>query len=379
MRAKRGNMTIDKNKGINTAISYNYLNLPESITHSPGTTEYVYNATGVKLSHKLGNDVTEYIGNFVYENGSLKYILTSEGKINHNAGVFAYEYFLKDHLGNTRVTYKQNGEVVQTADYYPFGMRHEPMALEDASQKYLYNGKELQKELDWYDYGFRQYDPAIARFTTIDPLTVKNNSQSGFVYAANNPIRFIDYMGLDTLLVDKKGRFAEESIKGGDNDVIVKVSNRERRKGEINHKKDHEVSEDFELGSITATSEKTELSGKVTTVTTTNNDESEGIFNFLADNTKVEYSHLEMSDSDGNQTNFITTSHDKSTDLYGSELLYNKAKEGGNTLTSHTHNHPNTPNPTPSDYEFYQTVETIYGPQVKFYIRYKETKPVPAK
>ncbi len=43
------------------------------------------------------------------------------------------------------------------------------------AHNYLYNGKELQDEqlggvnLDWYDYGARFYDPALARFHTIDP------------------------------------------------------------------------------------------------------------------------------------------------------------------------------------------------------------------
>jgi RHS repeat-associated protein len=38
--------------------------------------------------------------------------------------------------------------------------------------KYKYNGKELQDELglNWYDYGWRNYDPAIARWVNIDPL-----------------------------------------------------------------------------------------------------------------------------------------------------------------------------------------------------------------
>ncbi len=39
--------------------------------------------------------------------------------------------------------------------------------------KYLYNDKELfdEADLDWYDYGFRNYDPQIARFPQLDPLT----------------------------------------------------------------------------------------------------------------------------------------------------------------------------------------------------------------
>ena len=52
------------------------------------------------------------------------------------------------------------------------------------------------KDIDWYDYGARFYDPALGRFHTIDPLAEDYSFQSPFVYAANNPILFIDYMGL---------------------------------------------------------------------------------------------------------------------------------------------------------------------------------------
>jgi len=47
------------------------------------------------------------------------------------------------------------------------------------------------------DYGFRWYDPSICRFSTIDPRVEANTHQSGYVYADNNPIKFIDFMGLD--------------------------------------------------------------------------------------------------------------------------------------------------------------------------------------
>jgi RHS repeat-associated protein len=47
------------------------------------------------------------------------------------------------------------------------------------------------------DYGFRFYDAALARFPSVDPLSESNNVQSPYVYAANNPINFIDILGLD--------------------------------------------------------------------------------------------------------------------------------------------------------------------------------------
>ncbi|MBS4014334.1 MAG: hypothetical protein KGZ97_11350 [Bacteroidetes bacterium] len=50
--------------------------------------------------------------------------------------------------------------------------------------------------LDWYDYGARFYDPEIGRFHTGDKLAALFSYQSQYVYAANNPICYIDYLGL---------------------------------------------------------------------------------------------------------------------------------------------------------------------------------------
>ena len=216
-----GNMVTDPSKG--TTIEYNYLNLPKNVEFGANDNlRYTYDAAGNKLVKVVDGTVAgnntrlDYSGNFVYENDELKAIFTSAGRIipfdNNGNIVYKFEYNLQDHLGNTRVVFSghSNGqpEVMQVTDYYPFGLvmnQQNYFASGVLSNKYLYNGKELQDDelagnsLGWYDYGFRFYDATLARFTTIDPLTEKNHSQSGFAYAYNNPVRFIDYMGLDTI------------------------------------------------------------------------------------------------------------------------------------------------------------------------------------
>lgn len=109
-----GNMTRDENKKIR-AITYNYLNKPDVITTDSGNITYVYDAAGnrlQKLIHNGGNTVVyDYIGNFVYQDSVLQYILNEEGRARPVANDstqhvtrFVYDYFIKDHLGNVRST-----------------------------------------------------------------------------------------------------------------------------------------------------------------------------------------------------------------------------------------------------------------------------------
>ena len=90
---------------------------------------------------------------------------------------------------------------------------------------YKYNGKEEQKELGIYDYGARYFDPSIARFTTIDPLTSSYYSWSPYHYAANNPIKLVDIngMGWGDFLDDLKAGFKTYADFTGITTAVNKV------------------------------------------------------------------------------------------------------------------------------------------------------------
>ncbi|MCX6221336.1 MAG: RHS repeat-associated core domain-containing protein [Bacteroidia bacterium] len=174
------------------------MNLPTYIGTS-ATIGYFYDAFGNRLKKTFGAVTSYYRGNVLKINGSA-IVMTGEGRAVKN-GTWSYEYDLKDHLGNTRVSFAaSNGTALpkQYKDYYPFGMEMAKWYVNDASAtKYLYNGKELQDELGlrWYDYGARFYDPSIGRFHTLDPKAEAYSFQSPFAYAANNPIKFVDVNG----------------------------------------------------------------------------------------------------------------------------------------------------------------------------------------
>ena len=197
-----GNFTKDLNKGI-SGITYNFLNLPNAVTFSDGSTiTYTYGADGTKLRtvHKIGSTTTttDYCGNVVYENGVQKLLLTEEGYVTLSDS--KYHYYLKDHQGNNRVVISQSGTVEETNHYYPFGGA---FASTSNVQPYKYNGKELdsKKGLNWYDYGARHYDAALGRFTTNDRFAEKYYSMSPYQYGANNPVNNIDVNG-DTIVVN---------------------------------------------------------------------------------------------------------------------------------------------------------------------------------
>ena len=213
-----GNMIKDLNKGIGS-IAYNHLNLPEAVNvtsnkgDGTGTISYIYDATGVKLKKTApGNVVTEYAGNYVYKKvnntTTLEFFNHAEGYVEKANNAYKYVYQYKDHLGNIRVSYDNNGSVsspnasiVEEKNYYPFGLEHSGYNsnINGVENNYqTYNGKELNKELglDWHDFGARNYDAALGRWMNLDPLAEDMRRHSPYNYAFDNPVYYIDPDGM---------------------------------------------------------------------------------------------------------------------------------------------------------------------------------------
>nr|WP_199081963.1 DUF6443 domain-containing protein [Pedobacter sp. ASV19] len=190
-----GNAKIDGRTGV--TLTYNQLNLPATVTKTGLTMAYTYDATGAKL-RKVSNGATrDYVDGIEYDGANIDIIHTEEGLARRSGTTYSYEYNLTDHLGNVRLSFYKNPsaalEVLQQTNYYPFG---KTLVAKAGTNKYLYNGKELQQELGQLDYGARFYDPEIGRWNVVDPMAELDRRTGPYAYAFDDPMRHTDPDGM---------------------------------------------------------------------------------------------------------------------------------------------------------------------------------------
>jgi RHS repeat-associated protein len=131
-------------------------------------------------------------------------------------------YELSDWLGNVRVvindrktpinsgnaTVGYKAQVVSVNDYYSFGSEiNDRTYTYNTPYRFSFNGKEDIREQRWYqDYGARWYNKVLGRFISPDPLIVGQKKYawlSGYQFAGDMPIKFIDIDGLEPGYYDK--------------------------------------------------------------------------------------------------------------------------------------------------------------------------------
>ena len=196
----------------------------------------------VKHNDSLSN--TRYLHGFQYYDTVLQFFHTPEGYVKNTPDEnehpsYDYVYQYKDHLGNVRVNYAQNPqtgalEILEESHYYPFGLQHgnynshrakidrdealnnekslldtapPTVALENRGYQYKFGGMEYQDEfgIEMYDFGARNYDPALGRWMNIDPMAEQMRRHSPYNYAFNNPVYFIDPDGMMPIINEGGG------------------------------------------------------------------------------------------------------------------------------------------------------------------------------
>ncbi|WEA03845.1 DUF6443 domain-containing protein [Mucilaginibacter sp. SJ] len=199
-----GNMLVDQSRISGTVnFSYNRLNLPQNVTGAK-TITYTYDASGQKLRRvSAATSNTDYVAGIQYDGATsaLSFIRNDEGEsLPIDAVSYNYEYYLFDHLGNIRVSFDSRTGVarkVQEDNYYPYGQEIN-YSVSGTKNEYLYNKKELEEEIGDYDYGARFYDPLVARWTSIDPMSESGHQFSPYSYVEGNPMGNTDPNGMET-------------------------------------------------------------------------------------------------------------------------------------------------------------------------------------
>ena len=106
-------------------------------------------------------------------------------------------YYHPDHLGSSSYITNLDGEVAQHIEYVPFGEVFIEERNNTWNTPYLFNAKELDEETGMYYYGARYYEPRLSLWMSTDPAQEKYSNISTYCYVSNNPIKYIDIVGLE--------------------------------------------------------------------------------------------------------------------------------------------------------------------------------------
>ena len=124
-------------------------------------------------------------------------------------------YFTADLLGSVRATTDSSGFETDTYTYDAFGslVQGDLSGAKDLG----YLGKQFDKATGLYNYGYRDYKPDVARFTTVDPI---RDGTNWFVYCDGDSVNFVDLWGLAPRNMSQEDREAYMNTISGYQDYV---------------------------------------------------------------------------------------------------------------------------------------------------------------
>jgi RHS repeat-associated protein len=169
-----------------------------------GTTiAYRHDPLGRRIEKNVNGTITRYLydgENILYElDGSNNMVARYthgpgiDEPLIMNRGGSSY-YYHADGLGSITHITDATGNIVQSYVYSAFG---EIVAQTGGlANPYTYTSREYDPESGLYYYRARYYDAKIGRFLQTDPIGFAGGDVNLYAYVANNPINFVDPLGL---------------------------------------------------------------------------------------------------------------------------------------------------------------------------------------
>ena len=213
---KTGNVIqdIDRVTGLQRSFTFNAENKQVHVkdaNNAPVGT-YYYDGNGNRVKKSTSTETTV----FVYDAVG-KMVAEYSTKLSQNPTI---SYLTADHLGTPRVITDKNGNIISRRDFMPFGEdlyagvgsrtgdtgQKYSSSLDEIRQKFTGYQKDKETNLDFAEA--RYYNNQFGRFTAVDPLLASGKvanpqTYNRYVYALNNPLRFVDRDGqipIDTVV-----------------------------------------------------------------------------------------------------------------------------------------------------------------------------------
>ncbi len=271
-------------------------------------------------------------------------------------------YYHSDHLGSASWITDVSGLPLQHLQYLPYGEPFVNQVKSGYGERFTFTGKERDYELrsirehdkneknnseqtKYYYHGARFHWSDIG-WLSVDPLSDKYPSTSAYMYCRGNPIILVDPNGMDDYGVTGDGtifKLKDQSKAIEGKDRLIRA-NKERN---IKFDMDGNLKNASIVTDEGTFAEKNFIKGSNGTILKLGTDRSKSleIFEFMSNNTFIEYGLVEQTDGH----NYIGTSHERSWDDISLKIAKGFADEG--IFKSHIHNHPGK-NPQASDDDF---------------------------
>jgi RHS repeat-associated protein len=168
------NYTYDNNGNMLTrpgqSIAWDAENRPVQVTSANGTSSFVYDGDGMRVKKTEGGEQILYVNKYYEENlttGEITTYYYLGGRRVAMRRDTTLQYIHQDHISSTAVMTSDNGTLVGSMKYYPYGDRLESQGT--LSTDKLFTGQRLDSTGLYY-YGARYYDAGIGRFISADTV-----------------------------------------------------------------------------------------------------------------------------------------------------------------------------------------------------------------